>query len=157
MSTPPLTTPPSRIAIGKDSWHAREKLVDAVGNLNIAVRALESLVTQIATLVGQVNTLNTSVTGIQTTITGNLSFGDLSHGQPQGNLKTILLQGTSPATPNTAFTLTHNLGKIPNGFVVVQQNVAAIFYGTAAGNAWTTTQLTILANAASVNYTILVL
>lgn len=140
--TPPLTTPPTRLAIGKDGWHAREKMVDGIGNLNTAVSALQ-------TLVGITNDNSTS-------IDGNLSFGNISMGQPTGNLKTELLQGTSPATANTAFTLTHTLGKIPNGVILVQSNVAAIFYGSAA-NGWTTTQITIFSNTVSVVYTILVL
>jgi hypothetical protein len=92
-----------------------------------------------------------------TAIDGNLSFGNLSLGQPTGNLKTELLQGTSPAIHDTPFAIAHTLGKIPNGFVLVQSDVPAIFYGSAAVNGWTTTTITVLSNTDSVNYVILVL
>jgi hypothetical protein len=143
IATPPLTTPPTRLAIGKDGWHAREKMVDGIGNLNTAVSALQ-------TLVGYTNDNSTA-------IDGNLSFGNISMGQPTGNLKTEMLTGTTPATANTAFTLTHTLGKIPNGALLIQSNVAAILYGDMTDQSWTTTTITLLCNQASVNYVILVL
>lgn len=144
MSTTPLSTPPTRIALGggKDTWYAREKTNDAIGNLNIAVAALQSLVGESS--------------GTASAIDGNLSFGNLAAGQDQGNLKTNLLQGTSGAA-NTAFTLTHTLGKIPNGAILVQSSVASILYGTASGNGWTNTTITLLLNQADVDYVILVL
>ncbi|MHB1955218.1 MAG: hypothetical protein ACYCOU_15910 [Sulfobacillus sp.] len=142
MSSTPLTTPPTRLAIGKDSWHAREKMVDGIGNLNVAVNSLQTAVGNTAA--------NT------TAINGNLSFGNLSAGQPQGNLKTEMLTGTSPAA-NTAFTLTHTLGKIPNGAILIQSSAAATLYGDATAQAWTTTTITLLLTVASVNYVILVL
>ena len=142
MSSVVLSTPPTGNPIGNDSWDARQKLNAAVGNLNIAVQQLQELVGDTAA--------NSSL------VDGNLSFGNISEGIPQGNLKTELLQGTSPVSPNTPFNLSHTLGKIPNGFILVQSNVAAIFYGSAA-NGWTTTQITIFSNTASAVYTILVL
>lgn len=145
MSTTPLSTPPTRLALGsgKDTWYAREKTVDAIGNLNIAVQQLQTLVGESSSTANAID--------------GNLSFGNLSEGQTQGNLKTELLQGTSPATANTAFTLTHTLGKIPNGAILVQSSVAAILYGSAATEGWTDSTITLLLNEVSVNYVILVI
>ena len=37
----PLTAPPTRMALGGDAWFAREKFVDAVGNLNGAITSLQ--------------------------------------------------------------------------------------------------------------------
>jgi hypothetical protein len=142
MGSTPLTTPPTRRALGADSSYAREKTNDAIGNLNIAVSALQTLVGE-----GSANS---------DAIDGNLSFGNLSAGEVQGNLKTELIQGTGPAA-NTAFTLSHTLGKIPNGAILVQSNVAASLYGSASGNGWTDTTITLLLNEASVDYTILVI
>lgn len=142
MGLTPLTTPPTRRALGADSSYAREKTNDAIGNLNIAVAALQSLVGESSSTADAID--------------GNLSFGNLSEGEVQGNLKTELIQGTSPAA-NTAFTVSHTLGKIPNGAILVQSNVAASLYGTASGNGWTETTITLLLNQAAVAYTILVL
>lgn len=141
MSSIVISTPPTGQPIGNDSWDARQKINISIGNLQVALQQLQTLVGDTAANSALVN--------------GNLSFGNISEGIPQGNLKTELLQGTSPATANTAFTLTHTLGKIPNGVILAQSNVAAIFYGSAA-NGWTTTQITIFSNTASVVYTILV-
>ena len=135
-----LTTPPPRQPMGKgvsgDAWFAQQKNNDAIGNLNNAVGALQSLIG---------------------TTEGSLSFGNIAAGQPQGNLKTELLQGGSPATANTPFTLNHTLGKIPNGAILVQSNTAAILSGSALANGWTKTTITLLINQPSVAYTILVL
>jgi hypothetical protein len=130
---------------GDDNSHAREKFVDAVGNLNKAVLQLQ-----------QVVGLSTDVTGLLQLVNGNLSFGNFSAGQDSGNLQTELIGGTSPVLPNTAQTISHTLGKIPNGFIAGQTSAACNFYGTAAGNAWTNTTLTILCDTASVNFVLLV-
>lgn len=125
--TVPLTTPPTRRPIGSDSSYAREKFNDAIGNLNQAVLSLQSL-----------------------------SFGNLANGQPTGSLNTFLAQGTSGAA-NTPFTINHPLGQIPNGAILVQSNIAAILYGSAATEGWTSTQISVLLNQASVDYVILIL
>src|ERR1700734_1652432 len=161
MSNLSLSLPPTRLAQGltfkggqsgiggagvNDAWNAREKTVDAITNLNNTAVSTSNAVATLNELVGAGGTLM-----------GNLSFGDIAAGQPTGNLKTILLQGTSPGTANTAFTLTHNLGKIPNGAILVQSNVAATLYGDATAQAWTDTTITLLLSVASVNCTIWVL
>lgn len=143
MTTTPLSTPPVRIPIGQDNWFAREKIADGIGNLNSAVTALQ-------TLVGE-NQSNTNA------INGNLSFGNISQGQAEGNLKTQMFMGTSPSSANTAFTLTHKLGKIPNGAILIQSNATATLYGNMTDQAWTSTTITLLLNQASISYVILVL
>jgi hypothetical protein len=144
MGTPitPLTTPPTRQSIGQDAGHARLKLVDAVGNLNTAVNALQ--------------TLTGTATSTSSEVNGNLSFGNISSGKVSGNLKTQMFTGTSPGA-NTPFTLNHNLGKVPNGAILIQSNVAATLYGDMTDQAWTSTTITLLLNQSSVNYVILVL
>ena len=151
----PLTTPATRQSLGgsytktSDSWFAREKSVDGIGNLNLAV-------TQLQQVVGLSNSTTTAVTGLLALTNGNLSFGNFSGGMDSGNLKSILIGGTSPASANTPFTLTHNLGKIPNGFLAGQKSVASDFYGIATTGGWTTTQLTISCDTSSVDFVILV-
>lgn len=139
----PLSTPATRQPLGNDWWYLREKTADAVGSLNTNV-------TTLSTLVG-------IPVGSQSGITGNLSFGDISTGVIRGNLQTQMFQGTSPATANTAFTFAHGLGKIPNGAILIQSDVAAILYGNAVSNGWTSTTITLLFSVASVAYTILVI
>ena len=160
MSTPviavKLTTPPTRNSMGgiygagTDGPHAREKFVDSTGNLNLAV-------TQLQQVLGIATGNQSAVTGLLALVNGNLSFGNISSAQPSGNLKTIILQGTTPATINTNFTLTHNLGKIPNGYVVLRRNVKSEFFGDPTTGSWNSTTIQIQCDTVSVNYTILVL
>lgn len=139
----PLSTPPTRLAIGKDNWRAREKTVDAIGNLNAATNGLISLT--------GINNNNSNA------INGNLSFGNISAGKVSGNLHSQMFTGTSPATANTAFTLTHDLGQIPNGAILIQSNAAATLYGNMNDQSWTTTTITLLMSVASVDYVIIIL
>lgn len=143
MSSYPLSTPPTRLAMGKDEWRSREKTVDAIGNLNSAVDGLLALTGS--------NNQNTNA------INGNLSFGNVSASKFSGNLHTQMFTGTSPATANTPFTLTHGLGQIPNGAILIQSNAAAILYGNMTSQAWTSTTITLLMSVASISYCILVL
>lgn len=143
MTTYGLSTPPTRLAQGKDAWRVREKTVDAIGNLNTAVNGLVAL---------------TGATSSNTNaIAGGLSFGNISAGRASANLHTQMFTGTSPSVAGAAFTLSHDLGQIPNGAILIQSNVAAILYGTASSQAWTNTEITLMLNAASVNYCIMVL
>lgn len=151
----PLTTPPTRQSLGNqyskggDQWFAREKFVDGVGNLNLAVQQLQAVI-------GLQTSTTSQVTGLLALVNGNLSFGDFATGQATGNLNTDLIGGTSPVTPNTPFTLSHTLGQVPNGFVAGQKSAAADFYGIATTQAWTDTDITILCDTASVDFVILV-
>jgi hypothetical protein len=142
VSTVGLSTPPPGQRVGADDFDARQKTNVAIGNLNSAVQELQSLVGETA--------------GNSAAINGNLSFGNISIGKTQGNLKTNLFQGTGP-TANTPFTLTHTLGQVPNGAILIQSNVAAILYGDMTDQSWTDTTITLLLNQSSVNYVILVL
>lgn len=150
-----LSTPPTRHALGSiyqkgggDAAYAREKFADAVGNLNQSVMQLQ-------TVLGIQTSTSSNVTGLLALTSGNLSFGDLAGGQDTGNLKTIMVSGTSPVTPNTAFTITHNLGKIPNGFIAIQKDVASDFYGTSGS--WNTTTMQLFCDKPSVGFVLLVL
>jgi hypothetical protein len=148
-----LTTPPTRLALGStygagsDTSHAREKFVDAVGNLNKAVQQLQQIVG-----------FSTDITNLTTLVDGNLSFGDID-GSPStasDNMKSIILQGTSPVLVNTNFTLTHNLGKVPNGFVVLRKDQHADFFGDPSTGTWNLTTIEIQCDTTLVSYTILV-
>ena len=63
--------------------------------------------------------------------------------------------GTSPGTANTQFAITHNLGRIPTGYVLLAANPAGTLYQTAtSGTPWTTTQIFVKATIASMSYTV---
>lgn len=49
---------------------------------------------------------------------------------------------TAPGVANTEFPIAHNLGRIPNGYLIFWKDRSADLYqGPATGTAWTTTQI----------------
>lgn len=46
---------------------------------------------------------------------------------------------TAPATPDTEFELSHNLGRVPSGYFVASQNGAGSLYDS--GTAWTSKKI----------------
>ena len=82
----------------------------------------------------------------------NTSFGSV--GAPD-NMAGKMLTGTSDVTPDTEFSVTHNLQVIPIGYLILQRDKAGVFYNGAT--AWTASKIYLKCNVASVAYTIFVL
>ncbi len=101
-------------------------------------------------LIGEIGSLWNFV---QQALNGRLSFGD---GTDADNIKGLWVSGTSHATPDTEFTVTHNLGQIPVGFLDVgYKDKAGVFYR--GGTTWTTSEIYLKCNVASVAYRIFLL
>lgn len=95
--------------------------------------------------------------------------GRLDFGSPQGQSikQTGNIDGTWPGTlaagytittpggANTEFTVTHNLGRVPTGYDVKSINAAAHIYDSRK-NAWTTTQMFLKCDQASVSLVLFV-
>src|ERR1700679_1392834 len=63
-------------------------------------------------------------------INGNISFGN---GSQSDNINGIWSSVTTPGTPNTNFTITHNLGRVPVGYIVMSKTAACdVFTGSIA-------------------------
>lgn len=77
-------------------------------------------------------------------LNGHIWFGSVADGIQ--NMDGVTLQHTSGAA-DTAFSLTHNLGRIPVGYLVVYVNKAAIIYD--GGVTWTRTTISLKSNAAT--------
>lgn len=88
-------------------------------------------------------------------LSGNVSFGQTTSNTEQGrNINGWAATGTSPGVANTEFSITHGLGRIPIGFLVMQTGVAAhIYKGTTA---WTATTIYLKADQANVPYTVFI-
>lgn len=85
----------------------------------------------------------------------NVSFGQSTDNTDIGqNISGVWVTGTSPATVDTEFAVTVNLGRLPVGFDVKRQNKAASFYDS--GTTWTATTVYLKCNVASVAYTLFV-
>ena len=71
---------------------------------------------------------------------------DITFGNPSipGNIDGIWITATCPAAPNTDFTVTHGLGRIPAGYIVAKKDRAVDLY--TGGTAWTTSQMTLKAS-----------
>jgi hypothetical protein len=82
---------------------------------------------------------------VQSAINGRLSFGD---GTDIDNIKGKWVEFTSHATPDTEFTVTHDLGAIPVGFIDVgYKDKAGVLYR--GGTTWTTSSIFLKCNVAS--------
>lgn len=83
---------------------------------------------------------------------GLISFGD---GTNRDNIDGNWFDVTTPGAANTDFTVTHNLGRVPVGVLVMRKSAAVdIYTGSVAA---TTTQITLRATVASVNVKLFVL
>lgn len=70
------------------------------------------------------------------------------------NNKGFTFTGATPGVANTEFTITHNLGYIPTGFLVVSIDQAAIVYKGVT--AWTATAISLKCNQATANVVVFV-
>ena len=67
------------------------------------------------------------------------------------NIDQVDVTFTSNATPDTEDSITHTLGKVPEGFRVITKNKAGDIYGTPSlGTAWTKTTIYLKTSVASV-------
>jgi hypothetical protein len=85
---------------------------------------------------------------------GNISFGNGTNGNTEQNINGVWATGTTPATPNTPFTLNHVLGKVPIGFDVKRINKAGSIFDS--GTAWTNTQIFVESNVASATFSLFI-
>ena len=86
-------------------------------------------------------------------LNANISFGNPTAGPD--NMKGAWFDGTTPVGANTDFTVTHNLGYIPQGWLVIFQDKAASVYQGAT--TWTDTQIFLRCNTASVHVRLFVI
>ncbi len=78
-------------------------------------------------------------------VNGRMSFGD---GTSSDNIDGVWATPVTPGVANTDFTVTHNLGRIPSGFLVFNKSAACdVYQGSVA---WTTSQITLRATVVGV-------
>jgi hypothetical protein len=84
-------------------------------------------------------------------VNNHISFGNPNDPEIQGGVDNVdgIWVSFTIATANTDLTLTHNLGRVPVGYIVMSKTAACdIFTGTVAA---TTTQITIQGTVAGVS------
>ena len=84
-------------------------------------------------------------------LNGSVNQGQFVNGVAiQGNTDNAHAAATSPGVANTDFPVTHNLGRIPTGFLVVYKAASCDVY--AGATAWTTTQIFLRCTAINVPF-----
>jgi hypothetical protein len=72
-------------------------------------------------------------------VNGHISFGD---GSNADNIDGVWVAITTGATPDTDFTVDHNLGRVPVGYSVARRALAVDVYDGSGGvGAWTNSQM----------------
>lgn len=84
-------------------------------------------------------------------VTYGASFDNTSADQ---NIDHWKASGATPGVANTEFAVNHGLGRIPLGFQIVSVDKAAHLYKSTT--AWTTTQIFLKCDVATVNYAIFI-
>ncbi len=77
-------------------------------------------------------------------VNGQIAFGN---GISRDNIDGNWVATATPVVPNTDFTLTHNLGRIPVGYIIATKDMAVDIY--TGGVSWTATQITLKASVGS--------
>lgn len=87
-----------------------------------------------------------------TALNGRLQFGTATTGFDGVNIQGKYKQFTT-TTANTEVTVAHGLGYVPNGRLVIWQDVAGSLYqGPSTGTAWTSTNAYFKADTANVTF-----
>jgi len=82
-------------------------------------------------------------------INGQIEFGDPKSGPI--NVSGFWVDITTPSTPNTSFTVNHNLGRIPTGMIVFAVDKAGAVINVVNKSIWTTKQAFFECNDPSVS------
>lgn len=85
-------------------------------------------------------------------INGQLSFGP---GTGFDNIAGTWANVADTGAADTNFSITHNLGYIPNGWILMNQSIAGVLYKGSV--AWTKTTISLKCNVAHDNVTIFIL
>jgi hypothetical protein len=99
--------------------------------------------------------LDDDVTNLFLLSQGRVRFGGGTDGDRGENMSGEFQVYTSNATPDTADSISHGMGSIPVGFIVVNLDKGAVLYDS--GVAWTTTTISLKATVASTTSTIFLL
>ena len=99
--------------------------------------------------------VHTDLTNLFLWSQGRVRFGTGTDGDRGENIDGEFQVFTSNATPDTADSITHTLGAVPIGFLVVNLDKGAVIYDS--GTAWTTTTISLKTTVASTLVTVFLL
>lgn len=105
-----------------------------------------------------VNDMDRDVKNLVIALQGKLRFGDGTSGEPGENISGEFVTLTTSGTPDAENTVAHTVGAIPKGFIVLWQDKAGSLYqGPSTGTAWTSSNIYLKCNVASVTFNIFLL
>lgn len=103
----------------------------------------------------QIRSLQTQIERLTQILQGRVAFGVGTDGISGQNMSGEFQQFTSHATPDTEFTVNHTLGSIPQGYLILWQDLAGSLYQSpTSGTDWTSTQIFLKSAGSSVTYLI---
>jgi hypothetical protein len=101
----------------------------------------------------QIRMLDVQLKRLVNAFQGRIRFGDGTDEEEGENIAGEFQLFTSDATPNTEFSVTHQLGAIPIGRIILYQDKAGSLYqGPSTGTAWTSTTVYFKCDVASVAF-----
>lgn len=101
----------------------------------------------------QLRTLQRQIDNLYQAVQGRISFGTGVDGTQSGNIEGEWQEFTSDAMANTEFSVTHTIGSIPLGYIIVAQDKAGSLYQMDdTGTAWTSTTIYLKCSVASVTF-----
>ena len=101
-----------------------------------------------------VRRLDQDISQLSVALQGRIRFGTGTDGDRGENIAGEF-QVVTTAGADTEFAITHTLGAVPIGYIVLKQDKAASIYDS--GTTWTNTTLYLKASAASVTLTLFLL
>lgn len=102
--------------------------------------------------------VDTDLRNIFYILQGQIRFGNGDDGESGENISGEFQQFISDATPDTEFSVTHTLGAIPIGYIIMGQDKAGNLYQlSTTGTSWTTTTVYLKCDTASVTFKIFLL
>ena len=100
-----------------------------------------------------IKALDNDVKVLYTYAQGRIRFGDGEDDARGENIAGEFHTFISSGTPDAENTVAHTIGSIPKGYIVMWQDKSASLYqGPSTGTAWTTSNVYVKCNVASVQY-----
>lgn len=99
--------------------------------------------------------IDTQINSIINVLQGRVRFGTGTDGANGENVQGQFQQFTSDGSANTEFSVTHTMGAIPKGYIVLWQDKAGSLYqGPTTGTAWTSSTVYLKCSISSVTFLI---
>lgn len=108
--------------------------------------------------IDQLHRIDYEMSQLFTALQGRIRFGTGTDGDRGENISGEFQQFTTSATPDAENTIAHTLGSVPVGYIILGQDKAGSLYQLAAtGTAWTSSNLYLKCDVASVTFLVFLL